>query len=157
MATPKLEIHYEEEWAGLYVDGKLDRVGDAYLAEQRAFELLGVTLVHDDAFMRGHKDEDAVARTLDDVAAYRDRRDADRVTAARLRREAEQLVAEAAALELRNGHSDGWPPPTIVHLLYREGVRSTRCCSQEVAQLPAAHRTTTDPAAATCPAWKGTG
>jgi hypothetical protein len=32
----KLEIHYADEWAALYVDGKLERVGDSYLAEERA-------------------------------------------------------------------------------------------------------------------------
>ncbi len=37
-----LEIHYAGEWAALYVDGKLEEVGDAYIAEERAFALLGV-------------------------------------------------------------------------------------------------------------------
>lgn len=95
----ELEIHYAEEWAALYVDGKLEIVGDSYLAEDKTFALLGVKQVQDDAFMRGQTTRDGVARTLQDVAAYRDAR-ADRQDRANLlRREAERLLAEAEALQ----------------------------------------------------------
>jgi hypothetical protein len=97
--NPKLQIHYADEWAALYVDGQLERVGDAYLAEERAFEVLGVAIIRNDAFMRGQDQRDGVAKTLDDVDAYRTRRDADRAEAARLRYEAARLTAEAALLE----------------------------------------------------------
>jgi hypothetical protein len=101
MTTPKLEIHYAEEWAALYVDGRLERVGDSYLAEERAFEILGVTTIQDDAFLRGQTSRDGVAKTLSDVAAYRAQRDEQRAEADRLRREAERLLAEASALDRR--------------------------------------------------------
>ena len=96
---PKLEIHYAGEWAALYVDGDLERVGDAYLAEERAFEIFGVKTVHDNAFMRGQQQADGVARTLDDVAAYRATREGRRQEAERLRAEAARLLTEASALE----------------------------------------------------------
>lgn len=65
-----LQIHYASDWAALYKDGKLVRVGDSYLAEERALELLGVEIVHNDAFMRGQSRKDGVAQTLDEVDEY---------------------------------------------------------------------------------------
>lgn len=98
-AMPKLEIHYADEWAALYVDGKLDRVGDAYLAEERAFSLVGVKQVQDDAFMRGQSDREGVAQKLEEVAAYRKTRDHREEQAKKLRDEAQQLIARAEELE----------------------------------------------------------
>jgi len=99
---PKLEIHYSTgEWAALYVDGKLERVGDAYWVEERAFELLGVTVLHDEAFLRGQGQRDGVAKTLDEVDAYRQQREADKAEAQRLRDEAARLAAAADRLDKR--------------------------------------------------------
>jgi hypothetical protein len=86
---PDLEIHYDPggEWAALYVDGRLERVGDSYLAEEKAFEILGVKTVQDNAFLRGQHGRDGCAQTLDELAAYRTQRDVDRAEAARLREE----------------------------------------------------------------------
>lgn len=81
--------------------GRLDRVGDAYLSEERAFELLGVKQVHDDAFMRGQSQADGVARTLDEVAVYRALRDSAKAEADALRAESERLIAEANRIEGR--------------------------------------------------------
>lgn len=94
----KLEIHYADEWAALYVDGKLARVGDAYLAEERAFELLGVKIVQNDAFMRGQNQKSGVAQTLDEVAAFATEREEKRQRAAELRAEAARLLTEAGDL-----------------------------------------------------------
>lgn len=94
-----LEIHYDEEWAALYVKGKLDEVGDAYVAEERAFALLGVTVVSDDAFMRGQNKQDGVAKTLAEVEAYRSSREASTAKAEELRALAAALRAEADAIE----------------------------------------------------------
>ncbi len=95
----ELEIHYaDDEWAALYKDGVLERVGDAYLAEERAFELLGVKTVRDDAFMRGQTQASGVAHTLDEVATFVTERETKRRQAAALRAEAERLLAEAGDL-----------------------------------------------------------
>lgn len=99
MTTQHLEIHYADDWAALYVDGKLDRVGDAYNTEERALSLAGVATVHDDAFMRGQSQRDGVAQTLDEVAAYARERDERLAVAAQKRAEAERLLAEAGELE----------------------------------------------------------
>lgn len=97
---PNLEIHYDPggEWAALYVDGRLSRAGDAYLAEEEAFELAGVKTVRDDAFLRGQDGRDGCAQTLDEVAAYRADRDAAKARAAQLREQAAELMAEAERL-----------------------------------------------------------
>ncbi len=102
--TPKLEIHYTSgEWAALYVDGALDRIGDTYNTEARAFELAGVTTVQDDACLRGGDGMDrgdgrAPARTLDEVAAYRTLREQRREEADRLDAHAKELAEKAAEL-----------------------------------------------------------
>jgi hypothetical protein len=95
----KLEIHYADEWAALYVDGKLERVGDSYLAEERAFEILGVRIVQDDAFMRGQKRADGVAQSINEVEALREQREENRRRAAELRHQAERLLQQAGELD----------------------------------------------------------
>lgn len=95
---PDLEIHYADEWAALYVDGKLDRVGDSYLAEERAFELLGVKVVQDDAFLQGQDQAAGVAKTLDELYVYTDDRDRRKAHAERLRTEAANLLTQADQL-----------------------------------------------------------
>lgn len=95
----KLEIHYEDEWAALYVDGVLDHAGGYHSTQTRALVVLGVTIVQDSAFMRGQNRRDGVAPTLGAVAEYAARRDADKAEAARLATEADRLLAEAARLD----------------------------------------------------------
>jgi hypothetical protein len=98
----KLEIHYAEEWAALYVDGNLERAGDTYLAEERAFELLGVTTVQDPAFLRGQASRDGCAQTLDEVEAYRSARDAAIARASLLEQEARAALLTAQQLRRAN-------------------------------------------------------
>lgn len=100
--TPALEIHYDSEetggsgnWAALYVDGRLETVGDAYVAEEKAFALAGVVTVQDSAFMRGQNQRSGVAQTLDHVREYRDRRDQLLADAADLDKRARELLALA--------------------------------------------------------------
>lgn len=104
MNTSGFEIHYNDDnWAALYVDGKLEQVGDADLANERALEMLGVTLVHDDAFMRGQSQRVGVAQTLDAVKAFSEYRQDARTRAQQLRMQADQLTAQAKALEAGAG------------------------------------------------------
>lgn len=97
MTTPKLEIHYDPngEWAALYVDGRLEKVGDSYLAEERAFEILGVRVIQDDAFLRGQSQASGVAQTLDEVVTYAEEKVRRMVEAGDLREEAARLLAQA--------------------------------------------------------------
>jgi len=102
---PKLELHIGSgEWSALYVDGKLDVIGDHYLADEHIRELCGVTVVESDDFLRGgdgvaRKDGPGPARTLDEVYAYVDDRNSRKARADRLREQAADLVAEAARIE----------------------------------------------------------
>jgi hypothetical protein len=95
-----MAIHYDPngEWAALYVDSKLVIVGDKYRTEEEAFELLGVEVVSDDAFMRGQSAREGVAANLQEVTAYRRERDDRANQAQMLRTKAEELLAQAAAL-----------------------------------------------------------
>lgn len=97
---PNVEIRYDTDgdWAALYVDGQLERVGDAYLAEEKAFEILGVKTLRDNAFLRGQTQASGVAPTLTEVEAYRTERDAARARATALREQAAALLAEADGL-----------------------------------------------------------
>ncbi|MEU3452225.1 hypothetical protein ABZ671_01080 [Micromonospora sp. NPDC006766] len=97
----KLEIHYADDWAALYIDGQLDSdsVGDSHIAEARAFKLLGAKQVYSNAFMRGQSFRAGVAPTLADVEAYKQEMDARQAEAAEKRAEAARLLAEAEALE----------------------------------------------------------
>lgn len=94
----KLEIHYSSgAWAGLYVDGKLDRTGDNYWVEERVFELTGVEVVHSDAFLRGQYKREGVAQTL--VSAYEHEREAALRRAVDLRAKAQAMLEEAKTLD----------------------------------------------------------
>jgi hypothetical protein len=96
---PDLEIHYADDWAALYVDGKLERVGDTYHAEERALNLCGVVLVQNNAFMRGQTAADGVAKTLDEIRTYAADRDLRIARAQRLREQAADLVHKASQIE----------------------------------------------------------
>lgn len=101
----RLEIHYAEEWAALYLDGKLVTVGDSYVAEEKAFTLLGVRTTQDPAFMRGQSQRAGVAQTLLQVAQYAADRDARIQAAAEKRAQAAALMTEAAHLDPA-GHAE---------------------------------------------------
>jgi hypothetical protein len=105
VTQPRLEIHHAPncEWSALYVDGQLEQVGDTYLVEEQAWDMLGVTIVDDNAFLRGQASRDGVARTLDEVAEYRAKRDEALDEATRLRAEAKQLMARADELDRAAG------------------------------------------------------
>lgn len=94
-----LEIHYSDGWAALYVDGNLECVGDSYIAEEQAFQILGVRQIQNDAFMRGQTSRDGVAQTLEEVEAYETERFKRQEKAEALREQANELLAQARELE----------------------------------------------------------
>jgi len=99
--TDKKLVVYEGdgEWSALYVDGKLERVGDHYLITECVYSLLGVEIVQDSAFMRGQHKREGVADTLEELEAYKFERDVRLERAAQLRADAETLLTQADALE----------------------------------------------------------
>lgn len=80
------------EWSALYVDGRLDTVGDHYLVDERIAQIAGVEIVDSEDFMLGGSHYEHVARTLDDIQVFSERREA-------LEAQAEALRAQAAELE----------------------------------------------------------
>lgn len=97
---PSYEIHRDDEWEALYVDGKLDTgPTESYLIWERLTALLGIDVIDDNAFMRGGNQRSDAAQTLDEVHAYAEARDARLAAAAARRAEAQRLSAEADAIE----------------------------------------------------------
>lgn len=91
------------EWDALYVDGKLDQLGDRYLIRDRLIELLDVEVHDTEAYFLGREARyENAAQTLEEVRTYeaRQRRPLDAApTAEELRAEARRLLAQAAELE----------------------------------------------------------
>jgi hypothetical protein len=66
--TPRFVIYQGTgEWSALYVDGKLDTVGDHYrIYEERLPQLVGAEVRYSDAFLQGgDKATDCVERLAD--------------------------------------------------------------------------------------------
>jgi hypothetical protein len=97
-----LHIFYdtENDRAALYVNGKLERVGDTYLAHERAFEILGVRTEQDAAFyLGGPGTREPVAQTVDEIREFQTERDRSLAHAAGLRETAAHMVEQAAEIE----------------------------------------------------------
>ncbi len=94
----EIEFWRHGEWTMVYVNGKLERSGDHYLADEWLQERFGVSVVDDDAgtcIPDGRTPLDSLAEVRQRVAE----RDARLVRAQDLRRQAEALEREAAQLE----------------------------------------------------------
>ena len=87
------------DWSALYIDGKLERVGDHYLIDEKLQELFGVQTVSSDDFMRGQDEAAFVAQTIDEVVTYHTARKNRQEEAARLREEAATLTERAFDIE----------------------------------------------------------
>jgi len=92
-------IYEDGEWSGVYLDGKLQRVGDTYLADEWVREHFGVVTIQSADYMRGGDLRSEAAQTLDEIRAYTYEREAREQRATDLRAEADRLRAEADALE----------------------------------------------------------
>lgn len=98
LANGKVTVYDGEGgWSAVYLDGKLQRVGDSYLADEWVREHFGVETVQSDDFLRGGTSRADVAPTLDDLRDYADEQAARQARAKALRDEAARLLAEADA------------------------------------------------------------
>lgn len=86
-----------EEWSALYVDGKLERVGDTYLIHERVYELAGVEEL-DGNFLLGGKSYSDAANTIEEIKTYESAKAEKLARAAELRAEADKLTEEAKQL-----------------------------------------------------------
>lgn len=59
-----------EDWSALYVNGKLDRVADHYLIDERLRELCSVTTIQSESFLKGGNTYEDVARSLEEIEAW---------------------------------------------------------------------------------------
>ena len=89
------------DWSALYVDGKLDKVGDHYYVDERIAELLGVETVDSDDFMMGGNYREDAAQTLEELEAYTRAREGKLETAEELRAKAAELLRQAEEKESR--------------------------------------------------------
>jgi hypothetical protein len=96
--SENIEFHVAGAWIAVYLDGKLQRVGDSYLADEWLQSHFNVKVVYDDAFMRGGDHRDTVANTLDEVRDYALERDQLLSRATELHEQAAELEAKAKAL-----------------------------------------------------------
>ena len=89
----------DNEWSALYVDNKLDTVGDHYYIDERIRELFGVETVCSDDFMRGGNEEADVAQNLGELNEYTNQRESRESIARELQDQAQELLAKARELD----------------------------------------------------------
>lgn len=87
-------VYEDEEWAAVYKDGKLVRVGESYLADEYLRAEFGVETIVSDAFYLGveRPTREDVASTLTEIHAFEQASD-------QRHAKAEELLAEAARLK----------------------------------------------------------
>lgn len=88
----------DQEWSALYVDGKLDKVGDHYLIDERIRALFGVSTICSNSFLLGGNYYVDVAQHQADIYYYDLERASVQRAADALFEEAARLHAEAEAL-----------------------------------------------------------
>lgn len=86
------------EWSALYKDGKLEKVGDHYLIDERIRELYEIDTIQSEDFMQGGNYTHDVAQTLEEVEAYTKVREQNERTVEELRAQARGLIAQADRL-----------------------------------------------------------
>lgn len=92
----RIEFHRAgDEWTAVYLNGKLQRVGDSYLADEWLQAHVGVVLVEDSVCM---VDDHHAYRTTEEVEAATLERDRKREVAAAYRAEAAELERRAKEL-----------------------------------------------------------
>ena len=100
MGSMKLIVYKSEEveeGSALYVDGKLDRVWDHYLIDERIQELTGVISREGNFLLGGNSYSDA-AQTVEEIDTYESKRDQEKNEAAQLEAQAAELIAQAKRL-----------------------------------------------------------
>lgn len=102
MAEAKNIKLYEgsEDWAALYVEGKLVEIGDRYVVQETLLDLLGVESFSSDDFLRGGDSREDAAQTLEEIDTYRNLRAQVELDAHLLDVQARKF--EARAKELRD-------------------------------------------------------
>ncbi len=93
----KIEFWRTGEWTVVYLNGKLVRAGDSYLADEWLQEYVGVTWVEDEGGVSVPDGRNALP-TLAEARAALDSREKHKQCAAELREQAAKLREQAAKL-----------------------------------------------------------
>jgi hypothetical protein len=88
-----------DDWSALYVDGKLEAVGDHYVIQEKLLDLLEISWEQSNDFLQGGNYRQDVAETYDELLTYRAQRQNREARASALREKAQELIRQAAALE----------------------------------------------------------
>lgn len=99
---PKPQVTFVQgnsEWSALYVDGKLDVVGDHYLSEDRIREIFDVQVIYSDEFLQGGDARGNCLPTLDEVWRAIEAKEDRMKEAQSLREQADALREEADRLD----------------------------------------------------------
>ncbi len=92
----KIEIHSNGgEWAGLYLNGELQKYGDSYLCDEWLYERFGVELVYDSPWLIDDRTPRRTVAEINEAAEEIHRR---KTEAAELRKQAAELEKRAKAL-----------------------------------------------------------
>lgn len=100
--------HTGDEWAALYADGKLvswngsTLCGDSYHIDEFFYDLLGVKVIYDSAFLQGGTSRSGCAETIEQIEDFIAER-------ARLLARAEELEAEVVRLRSEAASLRGAP------------------------------------------------
>lgn len=97
-----LVVEGSHDWSALYINGKLERVGDHYLIHDRLMDKLGIAVEQSDAFLIGGDGRENAAQTVDEYRAEVRRRATAAETAEELERRAAEMLAEAAAMRAQS-------------------------------------------------------
>lgn len=90
-----------DDWSALYIDGKLDMVGDHYLIDERISSLMKVTVIDSDSFMLGRNFEYEVARTLNEIEKFDKVEKAKAAQKQLLLDQAKLLIEQAKSLDVK--------------------------------------------------------
>jgi hypothetical protein len=96
VSADDIEFHRSGEWTGVYLNGKLVRDGDHYLADEWLQARVGVKVIDSDDWIPDGRNP---LGTLDEVREETERRDQLRRTADKMRESAAELTRQAAELE----------------------------------------------------------
>lgn len=87
-----------EDWSALYVDGKLEVIGDHYWVQEKLIQILSVEVYSSDDFLRGGNSRKEAAQTLEELEAFQALRAQAERDADALEFQARQLEDQAKAL-----------------------------------------------------------
>lgn len=95
-----IRIYRCDDWAALYINGELDTgPGDAYLCDERLYEILGIEVIDDDAYLRGGGKADDVCLTVEAIEEYQRERQEKLDEAARLKDQVAEMQQRIRELE----------------------------------------------------------